>query len=101
MHLSVNEYGKTEVAIRAAFKAAIDGKQVAYLAPTTILAEQQYQEFKERMKDYPIKVDILNRFKTKKYQNEVVRKLKLGEVDIVVGTHRLLSNDVEFKDLGL
>lgn len=94
-------YGKTEVAIRAAFKAAIDGKQVAYLAPTTILAEQQYQEFKERMKDYPIKVDILNRFKTKKYQNEVVRKLKLGEVDIVVGTHRLLSNDVEFKDLGL
>lgn len=94
-------YGKTEVALRAAFKAAIDGKQVAYLAPTTVLAEQQYQEFKERMKEFPIKVEILNRFKTKKYQDEVIRKLKLGEVDIVVGTHRLLSKDVNFKDLGL
>ena len=93
--------GKTEVAIRAAFKAAMDQKQVAYLAPTTVLAEQQYQEFKERMKDYPINVEILNRFKSKKYQGEVIRKLKLGEVDIVVGTHRLLSNDVEFKNLGL
>ena len=93
--------GKTEVAIRAAFKAAMDQKQVAYLAPTTVLAEQQYQEFKERMKDYPINVEILNRFKSKKYQDEVIRKLKLGEVDIVVGTHRLLSNDVEFKNLGL
>ncbi len=94
-------YGKTEVAMRAAFKAAIDGKQVAYLAPTTVLAEQQYQEFKERMKNYPVKVDILNRFKTKKYQDEVVKKVKLGEVDILVGTHRILSNDVEFKNLGL
>ena len=94
-------YGKTEVAIRAAFKAAMDGKQVVYLAPTTVLAEQQYQEFKERMQDYPIKIDILNRFKSKKYQDEVVKKLKLGEVDIVVGTHRVLSKDVEFKDLGL
>ena len=94
-------YGKTEVAIRAAFKAATNGKQVAYLAPTTVLAEQQYQEFKERMKDYPIKVEILNRFKTKKYQDEVIKKVKLGEVDIVIGTHRLLSKDVEFKNLGL
>ena len=94
-------YGKTEVAIRAAFKAAIDGKQVAYLAPTTVLVDQQYKEFKERMKDYPVKVEILNRFKTKKYQDEVVKKLKLGEVDIVIGTHRLLSKDVEFKNLGL
>ena len=94
-------YGKTEVAIRAAFKAVMDQKQVAYLAPTTVLAEQQYQEFKERMKNYPIKVEILNRFKSKKYQDEVVRKLKLGEVDIVIGTHRILSKDVEFKDLGL
>ena len=94
-------YGKTEVAIRAAFKAATDGKQVAYLAPTTVLAEQQYQEFKERMKDYPIKVEILNRFKTKKYQDEVIKKVKLGEVYIVIGTHRLLSKDVEFKYLGL
>ena len=94
-------YGKTEVAIRAAFKAAVEGKQVAYLAPTTVLADQQYQEFKERMKDYPITVEILNRFKSKKYQDEVIKKLKLGEVDIVVGTHRILSKDVKFKNLGL
>ena len=94
-------YGKTEVAIRAAFKAVMDQKQVAYLAPTTVLAEQQYEEFKSRMEEFAIKVEILNRFKTKKYQDEVVKKLKLGEVDVVVGTHRLLSKDVEFKDLGL
>ena len=94
-------YGKTEVAIRAAFKAVMDQKQVAYLAPTTVLADQQYQEFKERMKKFPIRVELLNRFKTKKYQDEVIKKLKLGEVDIVIGTHRLLSKDVEFKDLGL
>lgn len=94
-------YGKTEVALRAAFKAVMDHKQVAYLAPTTVLAEQQYQEFKERMKDFPIQVEILNRFKSKKYQDEVVRKLKLGEVDVVIGTHRILSKDIEFKDLGL
>lgn len=94
-------YGKTEVALRAAFKAVMDQKQVAYLAPTTVLAEQQYQEFKERVKDFPIKVEILNRFKSKKYQDEVVKNLKLGEVDIVIGTHRLLSKDIEFKDLGL
>lgn len=77
-------YGKTEVALRAAFKAVMDHKQVAYLAPTTVLAEQQYQEFKERMKDFPIQVEILNRFKSKKYQDEVVKKLKLGEVDVVI-----------------
>lgn len=77
-------YGKTEVALRATFKAVMDHKQVAYLAPTTVLAEQQYQEFKERMKDFPIKVEILNRFKSKKYQDEVVKKLKLGEVDVVI-----------------
>ena len=94
-------YGKTEVALRAAFKAVMDQKQVAYLAPTTVLAEQQYQEFKERMKEFPITVEILNRFKSKKYQDEVIRKLKLGEVDIVIGTHRILSKDIEFKDLGL
>ena len=94
-------YGKTEVALRAAFKAVMDQKQVAYLAPTTVLAEQQYKEFKERVKDFPVKVEILNRFKSKKYQDEVVKKLKLGEVDIVIGTHRILSKDVEFKDLGL
>ena len=94
-------YGKTEVAIRAAFKAVMDSKQVAYLAPTTILASQQYQEFKERMEEYPIKVELLNRFRTKKEQKDVVEKLKTGEVDIVLGTHRVLSKDVEFKDLGL
>ena len=94
-------YGKTEVAIRAAFKAVMGGKQVAYLAPTTVLAEQQYKEFRDRMANFAIRVEVLNRFKTKKEQNEIVKKLKLGEIDIVVGTHRILSNDVEFKDLGL
>ena len=94
-------YGKTEVALRAAFKAVMDQKQVAYLAPTTVLAEQQYQEFKERVKEFPIHVEILNRFKSKKYQEEVIKKLKWGEVDIVIGTHRILSKDVEFSDLGL
>ncbi len=94
-------YGKTEVALRAAFKAVMDQKQVAYLAPTTVLAQQQFHEFQERTKDYPIRVEVLNRFKTKKYQDEVIKKLKLGEVDIVVGTHRVLSKDVGFKDLGL
>ena len=94
-------YGKTEVAQRAAFKAVMDGKQVAYLAPTTVLAEQQYQEFKKRMKDFPVRIEILNRFKSVKYQNEVIKKLKLGEVDILIGTHRILGKDVEFKDLGL
>ena len=84
-------YGKTEVALRAAFKAVMDQKQVAYLAPTTVLAEQQYQEFKERMKEFPIKVEILNRFKNKKYQDEVVRKLKLGEVDIVVRNSQIVK----------
>ena len=94
-------YGKTEVAIRAAFKSVMDGKQVAYLAPTTVLAEQQYKEFRDRMLEFGVKVEVLNRFKTKKQQNEIIRKLKLGEVDVVVGTHRILSDDVEFKDLGL
>ena len=94
-------YGKTEVAIRAAFKAVMGGKQVAYLAPTTVLAQQQYNEFKERMANFAVKVEVLNRFKTKKQQNEIVKKLKLGEIDVIIGTHRILSDDVEFKDLGL
>ena len=94
-------YGKTEVAIRAAFKAVMDQKQVAYLVPTTVLAQQQYEEFKNRMADFPIRVEILNRFKSAKYQKEVIKKLALGEVDVVIGTHRLLSKDVEFKDIGL
>ena len=94
-------YGKTEVAIRAAFKAVMDHKQVAYLVPTTVLASQQYDSFKKRMENFAINVELLNRFRTKKEQNEVVKKLKLGETDVVIGTHRLLSEDVEFKDLGL
>ena len=94
-------YGKTEVAIRAAFKAVMDHKQVAYLVPTTVLANQQYEGFKSRMDNFAVRVELLNRFRTKKEQNEVIKKLKLGEVDVVIGTHRLLSDDVEFKDLGL
>lgn len=94
-------YGKTEVAIRAAFKAVMDSKQVCYLAPTTILANQQYKEFKERMKNFPIKIELLNRFRTRKQQLETVQNIKLGEADIVIGTHRLLSDDIAFKNLGL
>ena len=94
-------YGKTEVAIRAAFKAVMDGKQVAYLVPTTVLASQQYETFKERMKDYPINVELLNRFVSTKEQNRIKKGLKLGEVNIVVGTHKLLGKEIEFKDLGL
>ena len=94
-------YGKTEVAIRAAFKAVIDGKQVAYLAPTTVLANQQYLEFKQRMKEYPISVDLLNRFRTQKEQKNTVKEIEDRKVDIVIGTHRLLSKDVKFNDLGL
>jgi len=93
-------YGKTEVAIRGAFKACMDQKQVAYLVPTTILANQQYEAFKERMKEYPIRIELLNRFITKSKQEEIAKKIKLGEVDIVIGTHRLLSKDIEFKNLG-
>ncbi len=94
-------YGKTEVAIRAAFKAVMDHKQVAYLVPTTVLANQQYEGFKSRMEEFAVNVELLNRFRTKKEQDEIIKKLKLGEVDIVIGTHRLLSKDVGFKDLGL
>ena len=94
-------YGKTEVAIRAAFKAVMDQKQVAYLVPTTVLANQQYETFKSRMENFPIRVELLNRFKTPKEQKDIVRKLELGEVDVVIGTHRILSKDVIFKDLGL
>ena len=94
-------FGKTEVAIRAAFKACMDQKQVAYLVPTTILANQQYEAFKERMKEYPIRVALLNRYVTKKEQEEIVKKIKLGEIDVIIGTHRVLSKDVEFKSLGL
>ncbi len=94
-------FGKTEVAMRAAFKAVMDGKQVAVLVPTTVLAEQHYETFKERFKDYPITIEVLNRFKPPKKQKEIVEGLKAGKIDIVIGTHRLLSSDVSFKDLGL
>jgi len=94
-------YGKTEVAIRAAFKACMDQKQVAYLAPTTVLSMQQYDSFKDRMHDYPIKIEVINRFKSSKEQKEILKKLELGEIDILIGTHRILSKDIIFKNLGL
>ena len=94
-------FGKTEVAIRAAFKAIQDNKQVAYLVPTTILAEQHYNTFCQRMKDFPVNVRMLSRFRTPKEIKETLADLKSGAVDVVIGTHRLLSKDVEFKNLGL
>ncbi len=94
-------YGKTEVAIRAAFKAVQEGKQVAYLVPTTILAQQHYNTFVQRMKDYPVRIEMLSRFCTAKEIRKSLADLKKGLVDIVIGTHRLLSKDVEFADLGL
>lgn len=94
-------YGKTEIAIRAAFKAVQEGKQVVYLVPTTILAQQHYNTFIQRMKDFPVRVDLLSRFRTSAEQKKTVEDLHKGMVDIVVGTHRVLSKDVVFKDLGL
>ena len=94
-------YGKTEIAIRAAFKAVQDGKQVAFLAPTTILAQQHYNTFIQRMKDFPVNVRLMSRFRTQKDQKETLTLLKSGAADIVIGTHRILSKDVSFKNLGL
>ena len=94
-------FGKTEIAIRAAFKAVQDGKQVAVLVPTTILAQQHYNTFSERMRDFPVRVDLMSRFRTAAEQKKTVVDLKKGLVDIVIGTHRLLSKDVQYKDLGL
>lgn len=94
-------YGKTEVALRAAFKAIVDGYQVAFLVPTTILASQHFETMQERFKGFPIEARLLSRFNSKKEQNETIKDLKSGKVDIVVGTHRVLSKDVEFKKLGL
>ena len=94
-------FGKTEIAIRAAFKAATDGKQVAVLVPTTILAFQHYRSFKERLKDFPVNISYLNRFRTTKQKNETLQQLQNGEVDIIIGTHQLASDKVKFKDLGL
>ena len=94
-------FGKTEIAVRAAFKAVQDGKQAAVLVPTTILAEQHFNTFKDRLSQFPVKVAPLSRFQTKKEQTEIVKDLAIGSVDIVVGTHRLISKDVKFRDLGL
>ena len=94
-------YGKTEVAIRASYRAVMDGKQVAVLVPTTVLAQQHLQSFRERFKAYPVVIEVLSRFKSPAEQKEIVQRLKGGKVDIVVGTHRLLQKDVVFQDLGL
>jgi len=94
-------FGKTEVAIRAAFKAVMDGKQVAVLAPTTVLAQQHFEVFRQRMLDYPVRIEMLSRFRSQSEQKKILQLLREGGVDIVIGTHRLISGDVVFKDLGL
>ena len=94
-------YGKTEVALRAAFKAVMDGKQVAILVPTTVLAQQHYETFTQRLAAFPVKVEMLSRFRTPREQTAILLGLAIGEIDIVIGTHRLISNDVQFKELGL
>ncbi len=94
-------FGKTEVALRAAFKAVIDGKQTAILSPTTILAFQHFTTFKDRLAEFPVSVEMLNRFRTPKQQKEILDKLAAGKIDIIIGTHRLISDDIRFKDLGL
>ncbi|RME72337.1 MAG: transcription-repair coupling factor [Chloroflexi bacterium] len=94
-------YGKTEVALRAAFKAVMDGMQVAILTPTTVLAQQHYQTFTQRLADYPVQIEMLSRFRTRSQQEEILRNLEAGVIDIVIGTHRLLQKDVRFKKLGL
>ncbi|PKR82138.1 transcription-repair coupling factor [Brumimicrobium salinarum] len=94
-------FGKTEIAVRAAFKAATDGKQVAILVPTTILSLQHYRSFKERLKDFPVRVDYVNRFKTTKQTNETLKDLEEGKIDILIGTHKIVGKKVKFKDLGL
>lgn len=94
-------YGKTEVALRAAFKAVMDGKQVGILVPTTVLAQQHYDTFRQRLSAFPVLVEMLSRFRTPKEQDEILEKLAAGSVDIIIGTHRLISKDVAFKDLGL
>ena len=94
-------FGKTEVAVRAAFKAVMSGKQAAVLVPTTILAEQHYNTFRDRLSDYAAKVEVLSRFRKKSEQKKILEKLKAGTIDIIIGTHRLLSGDAVFHDLGL
>jgi len=94
-------FGKTEVAIRAAFKAVMDGRQVAVLVPTTVLAQQHFNTFRERMADYPVRIELLSRFRTRRQQDSVIKDLSSGAADVVIGTHRLVQDDVAFKDLGL
>ena len=94
-------FGKTEVAIRAAFKCVMEGKQVAILVPTTVLAQQHFNNFRERMADYPIRVELLSRFRTRREQEKIIKDLANGSVDIVIGTHRIVQDDIAFKDLGL
>ena len=94
-------YGKTEVALRAAFKAVMDGKQVAVLVPTTILAQQHYDTFFQRLSPFPVTVEMLSRFRTSQQQTSILNDLSKGAIDIIIGTHRLIQPDVEFKDLGL
>lgn len=94
-------YGKTEISLRAAFKAVMDHKQVAFLVPTTILAQQHYRSFKERFEGFPVNIEVLSRFRKPSEQKEVIKQVKSGWVDIIIGTHRLLSTDLSFKDLGL
>ncbi len=94
-------FGKTEIAVRASFKAISDSKQVAMLVPTTILAEQHYNTFKDRLTQFPVKVEALSRFQTKQQQKDILERLEKGDVDLVIGTHRILSKDIKFKDLGL
>ena len=93
-------YGKTEVAMRAAFKALSDNKQVAVLAPTTVLAFQHYETFKQRFAPFPLTVEMISRFRTAKQIKEILERVAVGKVDILIGTHRLLSKDVKFSDLG-
>lgn len=94
-------FGKTEIAIRAAFRAVLNNKQVAYLAPTTVLSKQHFMTFKERMNEFGVNIALLNRFVSKKQQNIIIKKIKEGQIDILIGTHRILSKDIEFKNLGL
>ena len=94
-------FGKTEVAVRAAFRAVLNGKQVAVLAPTTVLAQQHYQTFRERMAEYPVAIDVISRFRTASEQNKILEKTAAGEIDILIGTHRIIQNDVHFRNLGL
>ena len=94
-------YGKTEVAVRAAFKAVMDGKQVAFLVPTTVLAQQHFQSVRKRFSHFPVRIEMLSRFRTAQEQKQILQKLKDGQIDILIGTHRLLGKDVQFRDLGL